>query len=253
MTLCLAWKRNFDSKKQLVMATDSLITGGYTYPHGTKLVVFHRNDCALCWEGDTSFTYSFAENARVDVEYSDHLCTKETPLFAVVQRIVKVFNQLWEANLSDKHSVYHNAQLSFFFGGWCPHFKARVLWLIKQSGKLGYFKRYNLSALPGVRIIGSGSSAAADILRADPRIPPYRLLQRVIEDKSIEDVGGVPQIVTVDSEGLELVGVIKDDERYLFGRKLDSLGHHGKIRYIPYDDNEFTVELDVNVEESLSS
>jgi hypothetical protein len=37
MTLCVAWIRRVNAEDQLVFATDSLITGGYEYPHGTKL------------------------------------------------------------------------------------------------------------------------------------------------------------------------------------------------------------------------
>ncbi|MCB0194739.1 MAG: hypothetical protein KDJ65_22495 [Anaerolineae bacterium] len=238
MTLCAAWLKECERGSRLVLATDSLITGGYTYPYGTKLIVFSRNDCALCWEGDTSFTYSFAENARVDVEFSDHLCTQETPLIAVVRRITKVFNQLWRANLEDKGSVFHRARLSFFFGGYCPVYKKVVLWHIHQVGKEGYF-RTQFRHLRQPVFIGSGRDLARKKLRSGSSLSPYQALVQVLEDTTVLDVGGIPQIVVIDNAGAEIIGVIKDGERYLFGRKLDSRGHQAKIRYIAYDNDVF--------------
>lgn len=238
MTLCVAWIKEYESGSGLVLATDSMITGGYTYPYGTKLMVFSRNDCALCWEGDTSFTYSFTENARVDVEFSDHLCTQETPLVAVVRRITKVFNQLWGANLQDKNSVFHNAQLSFFFGGYCPSFKKVVLWHIRQYGREGYFKA-QFRDLHQPLFAGSGRERAREILHSGSGISPYRVLLQLLEDTSILDVGGIPQLVTIDGAGAEIIGVVKDGERYLFGRRLDSSGHRAKIRYVSYYNDEF--------------
>lgn len=40
MTLCAAWITEEKSGSRLILATDSVITGGYTYPYGTKLMVF---------------------------------------------------------------------------------------------------------------------------------------------------------------------------------------------------------------------
>lgn len=237
MTLCAAWIKEEKTGRRLILATDSVITGGYRYPYGTKLMVFSRNDCALCWEGDTSFTYSFAENARVDVEFSDHLCTRETPLVAVARRITKVFNQLWKANLEDQNSVFHNARLSFVFGGYCPSFKKVVLWHIRQYGQEGYFKA-QFSRLHQPLFTGSGGELAQEIAGNNPGISPYRVLIQMLEDPAIPDVGGIPQIVTIDHNGAEIVGVIKGGERYLFGRRLDSRGHRAKIRYVSYHNDE---------------
>jgi hypothetical protein len=69
----------------------------------------------------------------------------------------------------------------------------------------------------------------------------WRLIDRFIEalgvkeDTKIRDVGGIPQLVTIDSSGLKVLGVVKDGERHIFGRKLASTGHRTKVRYVSYD------------------
>lgn len=239
MTLCVAWKRRVNSQDQLVLATDSMITGGLEYPHGTKLLVFGRGDCGLCWEGSTTFTYSFAENARVDIDLSDSLSISDKPLFIVARRLTKVFNTLWQANLNDSSSLFKTEKFSFLFGGYCPTYKEIQFWHIKQKEqsqgfssekrRLDYGKPY---------FIGSGGDSARAIRDRESDISPYQVLLRIIEDSSIRDVGGVPQLVTIDHTGLKVIGVVKDDERYVFGRKLASTGHKTKARYISYDGSE---------------
>ena len=236
MTLCVAWRRCVNSEDQLVLATDSLITGGLEYPHGTKLMVFGRGDCGLCWEGSTAFTYSFAENARVDIDFSDSLGISHKPLFVVARRITKVFNSLWRANLDDPSSVFKNDELSFLFGGYCPKFKEVQSWHISQNDRLeGFSPKRRRISVGNPCFTGSGKDHARAIFNSEPELSPYHVLLRVIEDSNVRDVGGIPQLVTIDRTGLEVIGIVKDDERYLFGRKLTSTGHKTKVRYISYD------------------
>jgi hypothetical protein len=54
------------------------------------------------------------ENARVDINFSDRLSDSTKPLFIVKDRITKIFNRLWQANLDDKGSGFQDAELSFF-------------------------------------------------------------------------------------------------------------------------------------------
>lgn len=172
------------------------------------------------------------------MEFSDHLCTQETPLVAVARRITKVFNQLWQANLEDKKSVFHTARLSFFFGGYCPSFKKVVLWHIRQYGRESYFKSH-YHDLHQPLFIGSGRVQAREISRRNSGLSPYQVLLQILEDTGHPDVGGIPQIVTIDENGAEIIGIAKDGERYLFGRKLNSRGHKAKVRYVSYRNNEF--------------
>lgn len=238
MTLCVAWKHQTSSGEQLVIATDSLITGGLRYPHGTKLRAFDRDDCALCWEGSTSFTYSFSENAYVDVEFSDRLSTRASSLSAVAERITKVFNELWQANLSDASSWFKKDRLSFIFGGYCPRYEEIQCWHIKQDKRLAQFDCQR-RRLTKPCFIGSGGDYARKIFESQPDISPYQVLRAVIEDSNTPDVGGIPQLVTIDQTGLEVIGIVKNDERYLFGRKLGSTGHKTKVRYLSYENDEF--------------
>ncbi|PLS87233.1 MAG: hypothetical protein CYG60_02970 [Actinobacteria bacterium] len=229
-----------ESGDQLVLATDSLITGGFEYPHGTKLLVLDRGDCGLCWEGSTAFTYSFTENARVDIDFSDSLNSNDKPLIVLAKRITKVFNDLWQANLNDSSSMFKDEEFSFIFGGYCPNLKRIQSWHIRRKDNLrGFSPEERRLSLGKPCFVGSGAVYARAIFQREPGISPYQVLLRVIEDDSVRDVGGIPQLVTIDENGVEVVGVIKDGARYLFGRRLNSTGHKTKVKFIPYDTNEF--------------
>src|SRR5579863_1409231 len=107
MTLCAVWRESLPSRdERVVIATDSRITGGYRYDFGTKLITFGRGDCALCREGSTSYTYSFAVHAKSDIDWSDVLSSDKADVDSVCLRIVDVFNEIWAAARADKGSQF---------------------------------------------------------------------------------------------------------------------------------------------------
>ncbi len=236
MTLCLVHTRNVPSMgEQLIMATDSLITGGFDYPHGTKLLLFQRKDCALCWEGDTFFSYCFCENIRNDIDYSDYLSTEGSDLHGPLKRIVMIANDLWGANQRDKNSNYHNAEFSFIFAGYSYRLKKILAWHVQQDDHRD-FRSIEIPELSKPKFIGTEDARkAAEKLVESCAISPYQALVRIIDENKYRNVGGIPQIVTIDRRGVEPIGILKQNRRYLFGRELNSGGHFTKIRYINYD------------------
>ncbi len=79
------------------------------------------------------------ENARVDINFSDRLSDSTKPLFIVKDRITKIFNRLWQANLDDKGSGFQDTELSFLFGGYCPQYQEVQVWHIRQDEQLRGF------------------------------------------------------------------------------------------------------------------
>ena len=54
MTLCIAWIRQDGDKKELVMATDSRLTGGESWASGVKMLQLPPQDCLLCFSAATA-------------------------------------------------------------------------------------------------------------------------------------------------------------------------------------------------------
>ena len=232
MTLCAAWRESLPSgDERVVIATDSRITGGYRYDFGTKLMTFGRRDCALCWEGSTSYTYSFAVHAKSDIDWSDVLSSDKADVDPVCLRIVDVFNEIWAAAQGDKGSQFLDDPFSFLFAGYSSKRSKCMAWHIKRGAE-SRFSALELS-LDEVTYIGSGRQAALKVREREPLASPYAVLQKVIADPSVDDVGGVSQAYVVSKNEAYPVGVIKSGERFLFGRKLASSGHHLKVVYVP--------------------
>lgn len=232
MTLCVVWKDLLpDASDRLVMACDSLITGGYRYPFGTKLMLFERKDCALAWEGGTSYTYSFAVHAKTDIDWSDKL-SSDADIDAVCRRIVAVFNEMWSAAMRDKGNQLRDESFSFLFGGYSARlFRCKAWHILRNPDDV--FSARELS-LDRPTFIGSGQPAAQELLDQNLNATPYAVLRHVIDDPAIGDVGGVPQAYVMSSRGGYPVGTLKNDERYAFGRRVLSSGHRNLIRYVPY-------------------
>ncbi len=234
MTLCVLWRDVLPSgEDRVVIACDSRITGGYRYDFGTKLMVFAREDCAICWEGSTSYTYSFAVHAKSDIDWSDVLSDRNTDVDAVCKRIVSVFNLMWDGALKDKGSQCRDEEFSFLFAGYSTKRAKCMAWHITR-GSQSTFSPVELN-LKKPMYVGSGTNAARNVHSHDPQASPYAVLRQVIEDTAVDDVGGVPQAYAIDSSGGQAIGVIKSGERFLFGRQVASSGHHQKVLYVPYE------------------
>lgn len=57
MTLCVAWLRRLKQSNELVMATDSRLTGGEVWDGCPKILALPRTDAAICFAGSTLRTY----------------------------------------------------------------------------------------------------------------------------------------------------------------------------------------------------
>jgi hypothetical protein len=207
------------------------ITGGYRYDFGTKLIVFGREDCALCWEGATSYTYSFAVHAKSDIDWSDVLSRNGSDIDAVCRRVVLVFNEMWMAALRDKDSMFLREPFSFLFGGYSSRRSKCMAWHIERTSN-DKFSASELS-LDRATYIGSGKEAALEVCNSDPATSPYSVLRQVINDPTIDDVGGVPQAYVIGKDSAYPVGTIQGGERFVFGRRVLSSGHSDKVHYVP--------------------
>lgn len=219
---------------------DSIITGGLAFPHTPKIMTFaRRQHTVLCWEGDLPFTQTFTSSAINDVDSSDTLISSRIPLVAVAKRLAKVFTKLWYGSLNDQDSQYRDAEFSFIVAGYCPVLTEIDFYHLKQDwNQWKIIEHRRTIRSTSVYLFGSGRTKAREILSLNPNYSPYQVLKSMIEDPEVTDVGGVPQLVTVDHQGAKALGIIKNGERYLYGHPLHSGGHRN-LHCVQYEDNEF--------------
>jgi hypothetical protein len=232
MTLCVTWRRNLPTiGLQVLLATDSMITGGFDYSYGAKLFPFARNDCAMCWEGEAFFPYTMISNIRNDIDYSDFLSGSAVDILAVAERSLTIINQLWRANLDDLNSCCKDDSFSFLFAGYSYRLQQVKAWHITRTQLRELFELREID-LANPYFIGDGAVLARKTLAQNAEMLPQQVLQSVIENTDVREVGGKPQFLSIDRRGVEVIGIYVNGTRYLFGKELHSSGHLSKVRYI---------------------
>lgn len=141
MTLCAAWIRHTPAGDQeLVFATDSCLSAGERWEAGIKLFELPRNDCFICFAGDTSRAYPMILNLIRSIEASPSLSNPQTDLLDVKRHAEGLFSDLAEAiDLSETHPPdYEEAKskAQFILGGWRWQTSEFYIWRLAYDATL---------------------------------------------------------------------------------------------------------------------
>lgn len=120
MTLCIAWIRQEQESKELVFATDSMLTGGgEAWKHGVKLFELPRKDCLLCFAGETAKAYPLVLNLVSSIKFDTKIINQHTDLRQVLDYLCQVFTELinqLQVEITSPDNPRTGAR--FIFGGW---------------------------------------------------------------------------------------------------------------------------------------
>ena len=94
MTLCMAWIRKNGQEEELIMATDSRLTGGESWDSGVKLFELPRLDCLLCFSGATSRAYPLILNSISSIKFDNNLASPHTDIHDVLEYLIDLFSTL---------------------------------------------------------------------------------------------------------------------------------------------------------------
>ena len=86
MTLCITWIRQDGDENELVMATDSRLSGGDSWDSGVKLFELPRQDCLLSLAGATARAYLLILNTILSIKLDQQLATPHTDIH--VKRLI---------------------------------------------------------------------------------------------------------------------------------------------------------------------
>lgn len=95
MTLCVAWIRRINTARELVVATDSKLTGGGFHWIGCpKIMIFPRSDCVMCFAGETIDAYPLMLQARNAIEGHYKVRSRALDITELVGHIGRIFNDM---------------------------------------------------------------------------------------------------------------------------------------------------------------
>ena len=245
MTLCTAWLRRgpSDEGDELIVATDSMLTGGEKWSHGLKLFHIGRPDCLLCFAGDTARAYPLilhaANSARFNVTWAD----PRLDVYDVLDSLTGLFTELCstiEETAEDIHAVRAGAE--FLFVGWSWRHQHFGVWRLFYEKELEAFTSEALHADERrarlYTFIGDYTEAAEELLKDEMQeqgslmsgaldMEPFLVLARMARDEDkYREIGGALQVAKIYRSGnSEFFGVMwpstVNGHPHVLGRPLD--------------------------------
>lgn len=227
MTLCIGWIRQAKDNQELVIATDSCLTGGgEVWKHGIKLFELPRKDCLLCFAGDTDKAYPLIINLVSNIQFDTKIMNHHADLRQVLDYIIEMFTELMnnlDYQLGDIKEDYNPfTRARFIFGGWNWKLKLLEFWEIYYSMEERRFlyRGYDSNQPRSFLMIGDHLEEAEALLmdeltRSQKRITgafdmePFMVLSRMARDNQYRPIDGALQVAKVYQSGsTEFFGVM---------------------------------------------
>lgn len=137
MTLGVMWVRTIGTTSELVVASDSRVTGGKRWDHCPKIVPLQRGDCVLSFSGETDYAYPLILHALSTTGSWPDGANRRFPLENLRGLLVRVLNSA----LSDlDHGGLRDLppdQTFLMLGGFSWKTQRWVIWRLEWSAERG--------------------------------------------------------------------------------------------------------------------
>jgi len=212
MTLCVAWVRKVNNVEELLIATDSRLRSFGSWNCGPKIMTFSRTDCAICFEGDTTFAYPMMLQVQTSVANFPKANNRSQDLVDFKGHILRIMNDMLQYK-----SDYEIPDTSFLFGGYSWKTDRFVLWQIHYDKHHRIFTHRPISFWRGVKgeikvsFTGDYTEDAKDrlvtLLKDKNKLSnghldmePFEVLRDMLQERDEDKyplIGGAPQLVKV--------------------------------------------------------
>lgn len=135
MTIGLGWLRTINDCQELILASDSRLNGGPVFDQCPKMQCLPREDCAMCFAGDTIFAYPMMMQAGFSIGEFDNITTRAMPIEDLRGAVLKSINTL-NSSISFQNicvgdpNFEMRSETEFIFGGYSWIKKQFKLWQI---------------------------------------------------------------------------------------------------------------------------
>lgn len=152
MTLSIAWVRTAGGSKELVLASDSRLRFGCNWDSCQKIFLLPRDDCAICFAGDTQYAYPLMHAMESAIRHFPKSMNRQQELSDLEGHAIRVFNSML-ANIGDLpigQERVDEPEAYFLFGGFCWKQKAFRLWTLHFDPNISAFTFRPTSCWDGV-------------------------------------------------------------------------------------------------------
>lgn len=219
MTLGMAWVRNLGSIRELVVASDSRLSGGQFWDANPKIMLLPRTDCVLSFAGSTFDAYPLMLQAFNAIETFTKLKSRATDLADLKGHLLRVFNRSREfiSNLPPGQNIPDPADATFMLAGYSWRAKQFLIWKLHFDLCIKKYTFRPTHAWQGqegeaklIAFVGDeepvreAKKQLVEKLRDKDRLTcgglnmePFEVLRDVIRSQAFPSVGGAPQLVKV--------------------------------------------------------
>ncbi len=253
MTLCVAWVKKVHNCQELILMSDSRLSGGERWDQCPKIMTMERDDCAICFAGETFYAYPLMIQVRYAVNHFNQVKSRAMPIENLNGYLLQIINHLCKSIKNDCKGNVDDYLVGnrFIFGGYSWIDKCFKAWnynydkdknkflkypkIVKDSNKLisiigdhnemGEFKK-NLNTL----LIQKYGTTDIDTFDMEPFEVFRDMLRSLIgQSNNGSSIGGAPQIIKIyqyqNSRPLGVYWPLKDKNnifknRTLLGREL---------------------------------
>lgn len=233
MTLVTAWIRNTGANDELVVASDSRITGGIAMNHAPKLLRLERSDSVLAYCGPTVVAYPILLQIKATLDAHDETRDRVIDIVDLKAHIEKTIERL-RAKINDLPSKDDtHRSFKFLLAGYSWKYSVFRAWVFRYDIRT---REFNAFSMPKGKYkfifmsdVSENEMLAKKILmenicreQGNQKFKldwePLKVLLSFIEDKSINDIGGPPQIIKVYKHANTLpINILWPDDRIEHG------------------------------------
>ena len=249
MTVAIGWIRKVNNCEEMLFASDSRLCGGYRWDECPKILPLQRSDCAICFAGDTAYSYPIMMQIYFAVGEVMRIRTRAMDITELNGYVLKHANHLAKSiyDEADHTNIFEN---EFLFGGYSWVDKKFKMWRyiynktddqFQKDGKERNFER----RFGHIFVIGDQKNNYVLRLREYMKnkygdnfenyhgekfdMEPFEVLRDMLKESTPHDtIGGAPQLVKVYQHmNARAVGVYwpkKEDDsfknRKLMGRSM---------------------------------
>lgn len=216
MTIAAVWLRNIGDARELVFASDSRLTGGYAWDACPKILPLARQDCAVCFAGDTAFAYPVMLQIASAVRAYRRSLDRSQDIHDFKGRILDFINGMRAHIHSPVHTQDPTGQEKTFllFGGYSWRKAEFAIWTLHFDSNLDAFTFRPTTPWRGVdgnRLlavagdeIDTFKTALTGLLRLRRKIDtggfdmePLEVIRDMIRAEQFETIGGPVQVVKI--------------------------------------------------------
>ncbi|MDQ4078591.1 MAG: hypothetical protein M3220_20410 [Chloroflexota bacterium] len=264
MTLVIAWIREVAGTRELVVAADSRVRGGYAWDAAPKLLPLDRGDAVIAYAGDSLIAYPVMLQIQSTVRSWDKAANRRQPLEHLKGHLLRVLNAMLQS-VSEVQAMdaWDPAAVRFVLAGYSWRRRQFVIWELHYDANCQRFHYRTLRRRLDDRrlttsyvLVGDGTKAAKALLcerlhaagRLFPAtgldMEPLAVLAAMIEDPAFPSIGGAPQVVKV-YEYLDAVPFVVDwqDARFYAGRELLEYEAPDRVAHLPVRQFGYAVDL----------